>query len=73
MAACKPVRTQIIRGIIGMALLMTAGFVYSNSVALSVFLVVLSIIPLKGCPVCWIVETCDVVDKSRRDKKQEKT
>lgn len=69
MAACKPVKTQIICGIIGMALLVTAGLVYSSSVALSVFLVALSLIPLKGCPVCWIVYTCDIVDKARRDKR----
>lgn len=72
MASCKkPVRNQILRGIVGIALLVAAAFVYKTSFALSVLLIGLSLIPLKGCPVCWIVETCEVVDKASKDKQAE--
>jgi len=72
MASCnKPVMTQIIRGVIGIGLLVGAAFVYKTSFELSVLLIALSLIPLKGCPVCWIVETCEVADKAHRDKQKE--
>lgn len=69
MASCSTVKRQVIRGIIGIGLLVAAAFAYRTSVELSVLLVALSLFPLNGCPVCWIVETCEVVDKSKRKNK----
>lgn len=67
MAKCNTVKRQLIRGAIGIGLLVAAALAYGSSVELSVLLVALSLFPLKGCPVCWLVETCEVVDKSKRD------
>lgn len=69
MPSCSPVRNQVIRGIIGVALIAAAALAYNSSVPVSVILVALSFFALKGCPVCWLIDTCDVVDKSRRDRK----
>ncbi|MDE1153611.1 MAG: hypothetical protein PW788_13830 [Micavibrio sp.] len=69
MASCSPIKKQIIRGIVGVGLLVAAAFAFKTNFELSVLLVALSLFPLKGCPACWIVETCEVVDKSKRDKK----
>jgi len=68
MASCSPIKKQIIRGIVGVSLLVAAAFAFETSFALSVSLVALSLFPLKGCPVCWIVETCEVIDKSKSSK-----
>ena len=68
MASCSPVKKQTIRGTVGVGLLVAAAFAFKANFELSVLLVALSLFPLKGCPVCWIVETCEVVDKSKREK-----
>ncbi|MDI1229177.1 MAG: hypothetical protein PSY14_15970 [bacterium] len=67
MKVCKPktMKQQIIRGIIGIGLLVAAGFAYKEYYALSFLLVALSLIPLKGCPVCWVVETCEVAGQPK--------
>ncbi len=70
MSSCSPIKKQIIRGVVGIGLLVAAAFAFKTSFELSVLLVALSLFPLKGCPVCWIVETCEVVDKSKREKQQ---
>lgn len=68
MKACKPksMKNQMIRGAIGLALLVVAGFLYRDHYALSFLFVLLSLIPLKGCPVCWTVETCEVARNARK-------
>ena len=68
MAACKTMKSQIIRGIVGALLLVAAAFAYKEYYALSFFLVLLSLIPLQGCPVCWLVYTCEIADKTKRSK-----
>jgi hypothetical protein len=67
MKVCKPktVKQQIIRGIIGFGLLVAAGFAFKeHQYGLFFLFVALSLIPLRGCPSCWIVETCEVARKS---------
>lgn len=68
MKACKPksMKSQLIRGAIGLALLVVAGFLYRDHYALSFLFVLLSFIPLKGCPVCWTVETCEVARNTKK-------
>ena len=73
MASCNPVKRQLIRGIVGIGLLVAAGFAFKVSLALSVFLVALSLFPLRGCPACWALETCEAIDKAHHKKNQEIT
>lgn len=68
MASCKTMKVQIIRGVVGVALIIGAALVYKTSFALSVLLLALSLVPLNGCPACWILDTCEIADKSRKAK-----
>ena len=73
-ASCPRLSTQLWRGAIGAALIAAAAFLYSTNFWLSVALVALSVIPLRGCPVCWIVETCEAGrnETALQDKKETK-
>lgn len=68
MKACKPrtLKIQITRGIAGLVLIIAAYFAYSSNIWISVGLLALSFIPLRGCPVCWTVETCEVIRNSKK-------
>ena len=69
MEACKPktLKTQIMRGIAGLGFIIAAYFAYSSNIWVSVGLLALSFIPLRGCPVCWTVETCEVIRNSKKE------
>lgn len=58
--AKKSLQKQLILGAAGAVLLTAAGFAYEKYYALSFFLVALSLFPLRGCPVCWLVDTCEI-------------
>ncbi len=66
MASCSLIKVQAVRGIIGIAALTGAYFVYPYFAPASYLLLGLSLYAMKGCPVCWIFETCDAVGKSRK-------
>lgn len=66
MASCNLVKVQVIRGVIGIAALTAAYFAYASFAPLSILLLGVSLYAMKGCPVCWIFEMCEAVDKSRK-------
>ena len=66
MASCNLVKVQVIRGVIGIAALTAAYFAYAAFAPLSILLLGVSLYAMKGCPVCWIFEMCEAVDKSRK-------
>ena len=67
MKACKPktLKSQLLRGAIGLALLVAAGFTLRDHYALSFLFLLLSFIPLRGCPACWTVDTVDAAKQER--------
>ena len=72
MASCNIVRGQIIRGVLG-AVLLGAGFYFARyNTALSFLFVLLSLIPMRGCPACWGVGMIEAIEKSHREKKEKR-
>jgi hypothetical protein len=63
--SCNLVKAQLIRGAVGAALLVLAAFLSSSHFYVSLALVGLSIIPLRGCPFCWTVGMYEALNKSR--------
>ncbi|MDF3023679.1 MAG: hypothetical protein K0R10_1040 [Alphaproteobacteria bacterium] len=66
MASCSLVKVQVIRGVIGVAALTAAYFASASFAPLSFLLLGIALYAMKGCPVCWIFEMCEAVDKSRK-------
>jgi hypothetical protein len=66
-ASCNLVKVQIIRGAIGIGALVAAYFLFKSYAPLSYLLLGVSLFAMKGCPVCWIFEMCDAVEKSNKD------
>jgi hypothetical protein len=64
--SCNLVKAHITRGVIGAALLAAAVFLFASHYYMSLALVGLSIIPLRGCPVCWTVGLYEAIDKARK-------
>ncbi len=58
---------QVLRGVAGLLLIAVAAMVFRAHYALSFGLVLLAAVPLKGCPTCWLVNTCEI---ARHDKKR---
>lgn len=70
MASCNLVKVQIVRGVIGTVALIIAWFLFHPYPIASFVFIGLSALAMKGCPVCWIVETGATVCKIRDDKKK---
>jgi hypothetical protein len=75
MASCNLVKAQVVRGIIGAIALVIAYFLFAPYPIASFVFIGLSVLAMKGCPVCWIVETGATLCNVRDDKKktEEKT
>lgn len=72
MASCNIVRGQIIRGVLGAALLGIGFYLAHINTALSFLFVLLALIPMRGCPACWGVGMFEAIEKSRREKAEKK-
>jgi hypothetical protein len=70
MAACKitSVREQIIRGIIGVVLLGVAVYFLRTNAVVAFFFVLLSLIPMRGCPTCWSFGMYEALKHARAKK-----
>lgn len=66
MASCSLVKAQIARGAIGIGAMTAAYFAYAHFAPLSILLLGVALYAMKGCPVCWIFEMCEAVEKSRK-------
>jgi hypothetical protein len=66
--SCNLVKAQVIRGIIGVALLIPAALLFASYPLVSIGLIVASVFPLRGCPLCWTVGMYETLDKSKRAK-----
>lgn len=66
MASCSPVKVQMARGVIGIGALVLAYFLYASYPPLSYLFIGVSLFVLGGCPMCWVFDMCDAVEKNRR-------
>jgi hypothetical protein len=71
MASCNLVKVQVVRGIVGIGALIAAYFLFQTYTPLSYLLVGVSLFAMKGCPVCWIFEMSDAVDKSCKNSNKQ--
>lgn len=70
MASCNLVKAQIVRGVIGAIALVIAYLLFRPYPVASFVFIALSALAMKGCPVCWIVETGATLCKVHDDKKK---
>ncbi|TAL27220.1 MAG: hypothetical protein EPN97_17730 [Alphaproteobacteria bacterium] len=70
MASCNLVKAQVVRGVIGAVALVIAYFLFQPYPIVAFVFIGLSALAMKGCPVCWIVETGATLCKVSDDKKK---
>lgn len=73
MSKCKSVKVQILKGVLGIGLIVAAVLVYPYEPLLTVVLLAASLFPLRGCPACWISDTCEIVSESKKQKADDKS
>ena len=60
----KTIKMQIVRGIAGFGLIAAAVYAFmARDYPVAFVCMGLSFIPLRGCPSCWLLETCEVAIK----------
>ncbi len=70
MAAACPVKRHLWRGFVGLGLLIVAAIAYGYNGWVSLGLVAVSAVFLRGCPVCWSFWLYEAVrDKNRAAQK----
>ncbi len=61
-------KRKLLRGVIGLALLVACALTLRDHYAISFVFLLLSFIPLRGCPACW---TVDIVDAAKQKRLRE--
>ncbi|TAL40239.1 MAG: hypothetical protein EPN97_00270 [Alphaproteobacteria bacterium] len=64
-SSCNLVKAQLVRGAIGICLLIPAALLFTSHFYASLALVALAVIPLRGCPVCWTVGMFEAWSKQK--------
>lgn len=65
MASCPTVKSQVIRGVIGVAALVGAYFAFGYYQPLTYLLIGVALFAMRGCPACWVAGMCDAVKQKR--------
>lgn len=66
-ASCNLVKVQIARGVSAVAAMTAAYFAFGYSQPLSYLLLGFAVWAMRGCPFCWIFETCEAVSKRKKE------
>jgi hypothetical protein len=63
----QTMKQQIVRGVIGFGLIAAALYALTKDEYAAAFVcAALSFIPLRGCPSCWLLETCAVTQQKSK-------
>lgn len=66
-ASCNLVKVQMARGISAVIAMIAAYFAFRYSQPLSYLLLGFAVWAMRGCPFCWIFETCEAVSKRKKE------